>query len=215
MPPVLPVSLVRLLSLLRAGFTAPTFDTFCWLVYGFVGRVGEHTVTGIWQAARLGGVFHHSRAHDFFARRRWSPDRLGLSLCDFVVGLLTAAKEPIGIAVDDTLFTRTGRKVFGASWLFEQAAPKGRSTPKMGFGNSFVCLGVCVAVEDLLRGKAVVGAQHGENRPVVALRVAGDDETDALVAEHPKPDAVKAQHVGYQFSPVANEPQLAPAGVRG
>ena len=72
MPPVLPDSLARLLSLLRGGFTAPTFDTFCWLAHGPVGRIGEHTITGVWQAARLGGVLHHSRAHDFFARRRRS-----------------------------------------------------------------------------------------------------------------------------------------------
>lgn len=144
MPPVLPDSLARLLSLLRGGFTAPTFDTFCWLVHGFIGRVGEHTITGVWQAARLGGVLHHSRAHDFFASRRWSPDRLGLSLCDFVVTCFIDQDATIAVAVDDTLFTRTGRKVFAAAWLFEQAAPKSCTTPKMGFGNSFVCLGILV-----------------------------------------------------------------------
>ena len=151
MPPVLPDSLARLLSLLRGGFTAPTFDTFCWLVHGFVGRIGEHTITGVWQAARLGGVFHHSRAHDFFARRRWSPDRLGLWLCEFVVTCFIGGEEAIGIAVDDTLFTRTGRKVFGASWMFEQTPPKGRTTPKFGYGNSFVCLGILVRLRDSQR----------------------------------------------------------------
>jgi hypothetical protein len=142
MPPVLPDSLARLLSLLRGGFTAPTFDTFCWLVHGFIGRIGEHTITGVWQAARLGGVFHHSRAHDFFARRRWSPDRLGLWLCDFVVSCFILQDAPIAVAVDDTLFSRTGRRVFGAGWMFEQNPPKGRITPRFGYGNSFVCLGI-------------------------------------------------------------------------
>jgi hypothetical protein len=144
MPPVLPDSLARLLSLLRGGFTAPTFDTFCWLVLGFVGRIGEHTIIGVWQAARLGGVLHHSRAHDFFARRRWSPDRLGLWLCEFVVSCFVPRDAAIGVAVDDTLFTRTGRRVFGASWMFEQNPPKGRTIPKFGYGNSFVCLGILV-----------------------------------------------------------------------
>ena len=37
------------------------------------------------QAAGLAGVWHHSRAHDFFARRRWDPDELGLVLLDFLV----------------------------------------------------------------------------------------------------------------------------------
>jgi hypothetical protein len=148
MPPVLPDSLVRLLSLLRGGFTAPTFDTFCWLVHGFVGRVGEHTVCGMWQAARLAGVIHHSRAHDFFARRRWQTDRLGFALARLVVGCWVPAGEAIRLAVDDTLFSRSGRRVFAASWHFEAVAPEtGRQ--RLGFGNSFVCLGIVVRLPRL------------------------------------------------------------------
>ncbi len=59
--PELPGSLTALLTLLRPAFTAPSFETLCALVVGFVSRVGEHTVTGMWQAARLAGVVHHSR----------------------------------------------------------------------------------------------------------------------------------------------------------
>ena len=67
--PVLPSSLSSILSLLAPAFTVPTFETFQALVVGFVGRVGEHTVTGMWQAARLAGRVHHSRGHDFFRPR--------------------------------------------------------------------------------------------------------------------------------------------------
>jgi hypothetical protein len=150
MPPALPDSLVSLLSLLRSAFTAPSFDTFCWLVHGFVGRVGEHTITGVWQAARLGGVLHHSRAHDFFARRRWSADRLGLALAAFVVERFLAPAAPIPVAVDDTLFPRSGPKVFAASWHFESVGPQ-RPKRQLRFGNSFVCLGLLVR----LRGRSV------------------------------------------------------------
>ena len=141
MPPALPDSLAKLLSLLRPAFTAPSFDTFCWLVHGFIGRVGEHTVTGVWQAARLAGVVHHSRAHDFFARRCWSADRLGLLVAEFVVRRFVDPDDPIRVAVDDTLFPRAGRKVFAASWHFDCAAPRG-ATRRLRFGNSFVCLGI-------------------------------------------------------------------------
>jgi hypothetical protein len=150
MPPALPDSLVSLLSLLRSAFTAPSFDTFCWLVHGFIGRVGEHTITGVWQAARLAGVLHHSRGHDFFARRRWSADRLGLALAGFVVGRFLAPGAPIPVAIDDTLFPRTGPKVFAAGWHFESPAPR-RARPQLRFGNSFVCLGLLVR----LQGRAV------------------------------------------------------------
>lgn len=146
MPPALPDSLAGLLSLLRCAFTAPSFDTFCWLVHGFVGRIGERTITGIWQAARLAGVLHHSRAHEFFARRRWSPDALGLRLSEFVVERFLAPEAAIAIAVDDTLFRRSGRKVFAAGWHFDGDAKAGQL---VRFGNVFVCLGLLVRLPGL------------------------------------------------------------------
>jgi hypothetical protein len=141
MPPVLPDSLAALLALLRSSFTGPTFDTFCWLVHGFIGRIGEHTVTGIWQAARLAGVLHHSRAHDFFARRSWSADRLGLALAALIVARFAGAAETIRVAVDDTLFPRCGPKVFAASWLFDPDAKAGTGLRR---GNNIVCLGIVI-----------------------------------------------------------------------
>lgn len=184
MPPALPDSLARLLSLLRPAFTAPSFDTFCWLVCGFVGRVGEHTITGVWQAARLAGVLHHSRAHDFFARRRWSPDRLGLALAGFVVERFVPAGAPIAVAIDETLFARTGPKVFAAAWHFDSAASL-RATRRLRFGNSFVCLGILVC----LHGRTVClpllfrlwrpAAGDGE----AVTRVALAHELIALLAE--------------------------------
>jgi hypothetical protein len=39
------------------------------LMVGMIGRVRDCTVTGMLQAAGLAGVWHHSRAHDFFATR--------------------------------------------------------------------------------------------------------------------------------------------------
>ena len=65
-----PTSLAGLLSLLAPCFTQPSFQTFSMLVVGTVGRVRDCTVTGMLQAAGLAGEWHHSRAHDFFARAR-------------------------------------------------------------------------------------------------------------------------------------------------
>jgi hypothetical protein len=183
MPPALPDSVARVLSLLRPAFTAPSFDTFCWLVCGFVGRVGEHTITGIWQAARLAGVLHHSRAHDFFARRRWSPDRLGLALAAFGVKRFLAVDEPIRVAIDETLFARSGPKVFAAGWHFDSAAPLGASR-RLGYGNSFVCLGLLIG----LHGRTVClpllfrlwRPAAGEDQPVTRVELA--HELIALLA---------------------------------
>lgn len=145
MPLHVPGSLDRLLSLLEPCFSQPAFETFRVLVVGFVARVGEHTVTGMWQAARLAGRVHHSHAHDFFARRRWDPDRLGLALLEFVVTVFVTAGAPIRLAIDDTLFGRSGRKVWGAHYLHDGCQPAGQGR-RTRWGNCFVVVGVVVAL---------------------------------------------------------------------
>lgn len=145
--PELPGSLAALLSLLRPAFTAPTFETFRSLVAGFVGRVGEHTVCGMWQAARLAGRVHHSRAHDFFARAAWCADRLGLLLLDFLVERFLDPDGAITLAVDGSVFRRSGAKVHGAAWHHDSgAAPDGRG---FRFGNCFVVVGLVVRIAAL------------------------------------------------------------------
>ena len=139
-----PRSLARLLSLLRPCFSAPTFATFCALCVGFLACVGEHTVTGMLVAARRERVWHHSRAHDFFARARWSPDELGLRLLAFLVERFLPAGAPLVLAVDDSLFPRSGRKVFGAHLhRDDHVAGGGR---QVRFGNSWVVLGLVISL---------------------------------------------------------------------
>jgi hypothetical protein len=120
------------------------FQTFRALVVGFVGRVGEHTVTGMWQAARPAGRVHHSHAHDFFVRRRWDPDRLGLALLEFLVTVLVA-DGPLRFAIDDTLFGRSGRRVWGAHYLHDGAQPEG-SGRRTRWGNCWVVVVLVVSL---------------------------------------------------------------------
>jgi hypothetical protein len=149
----MPSSLAGLLSLLAPCFTQPTFHTFSMLVVGFVGRVRDCTVTGMLQAAGLAGCWHHSRAHDFFARARWEPDQLGLRLADFLLTLFVKQDRPIRLAVDDTLFGRSGRKVFGAHYLHDGAQPEG-SGRRTRWGNCWVVV-VLVVQLDCLGGRQV------------------------------------------------------------
>ena len=153
MPPVpIPGSFAALLFLLSPAFTAPSFETFSCLVVGFLARVGDHTVTGMLQAARLERVWHHSRAHAFFAERKWSSDRLGLLLLDFLVARFVPAGEPIVLAVDDTLFKRRGKKVYGAAWQYDGSLPAGAGSQK-GYGNNWVVLTLVVRLP--VTGRAV------------------------------------------------------------
>ena len=148
-----PTSLGGLLSLLAPCFSQPTFQTFSALVVGFVGRIRDCTVTGMLQAAGLAGEWHHSRAHDFFARARWEPDELGLRLLDYLVSVFVKAGAPLRLAVDDTLFGRSGRRVWGAHYLHDGAQPEG-SGRRTRWGNCWVVV-VLVVQLDCLGGRPV------------------------------------------------------------
>jgi len=148
-----PTSLGGLLSLLAPCFTQPSFQAFSMLVVGFVGRVRDCTITGMLQAAGLAGEWHHSRAHDFFARRRWDPDDLGLRLLDFLVITFLKPGGAIRLAVDDTLFGRSGRRVWGAHYLHDGAQPEG-SGRRTRWGNCWVVV-VLVVELDCLGGRQV------------------------------------------------------------
>ncbi|HEX5922726.1 MAG TPA: transposase [Baekduia sp.] len=149
----MPNSLAGMLSLLAPCFTQPTFQTFSMLLVGFVGRIRDCTVTGMLQAAGLAGAWHHSRAHDFFARRRWDPDELGLVLADFLVAVFVKPGAPIRLAVDDTLFGRSGKRVWGAHYLHDGAQPEG-SGRRTRWGNCWVVV-VLIVELDCLGGRPV------------------------------------------------------------
>jgi hypothetical protein len=75
--PCPPVSLAGLLEAFRPCFTARTFGTFTGLVTGLIAAPARRTVCGMLTAAGMSGVWHHSRAHRFFATTRWSLDQAG------------------------------------------------------------------------------------------------------------------------------------------
>lgn len=143
--PHLPRSLQRLLDAFRPCFTPATFTTFITLVIGVIAAPAQRTVCGMLTAARVAGVWHHSRAHRFFATSHWSRDHLGLTMVrGLVVGWLTPAGAPLLVAVDDTLFRRTGRKVHGAFWAYDGSRKVAAGQEKLSRGTTFVIAGLVV-----------------------------------------------------------------------
>jgi hypothetical protein len=136
-----PRSLADLLAVVGPCFTAPTFRVFQAMVCGLIAQPGLRTITGMLAGARLAGVWHHARAHRFFAAARWSADQLGLAACDLIVGGLLDPNAPICLVVDDSLFKRTGRKIHGAGWRYDATA-QGRK--RVAWGNTWVVVGVLV-----------------------------------------------------------------------
>src|ERR1700736_2548764 len=144
----IPRSLQALLEEFRPCFTAPTFATFCALVTGLIAQTRRRTVCGMLLGAGLERLWHHSRAHRFFAVARWSTDSVGLALLDLIVNRLLPAESAITVAVDDTLFKRSGKKVFGAAWHHDGAA---KGPKPIGFGNCWVVAGVVLQLRFLSR----------------------------------------------------------------
>jgi hypothetical protein len=137
----LPASLAALLGALRPCFTAPSFATFCGLAAGLAGQVRRRTVCGMLLGADLARAWPHDRAHYFFARARWQVDELGLAVARLVVLLLVPPGEPLTVAAGDSVFRRSGRKVYGAGWQYDGSFP---SRDKLSFGTCFVTCGIVV-----------------------------------------------------------------------
>jgi len=137
----LPASLLCLLGELRPCFTAPGFATFCGLVAGLAGRARRRTVVGMLLGGCLQHAWPHDRAHYFFARARWELDELGMAVARLAVLLVVPPGADLEVAVDDSVFRRSGRKVHGAGWQHDGSAP---SLSKLSYGNCFVTAGIVV-----------------------------------------------------------------------
>jgi hypothetical protein len=143
-----PRSLANLLAMFRPCFTAPTFPTFVGLLVGLIAQTRRRTVCGMLTGAGLEHVWHHSRAHRLFTNARWSGDALGLTSADLIVARLLPVDSALTIAVDDTLFKRSGKKVFGVAWHHDGAA---KGPKPIGFGNCWVVAGLVVQLSFLSR----------------------------------------------------------------
>jgi hypothetical protein len=79
----------------------------------------------------------------FFSDARWSVDAVGLALADLIVCHLVPADAALTVAIDDTLFRRSGRKVHAASWCHDGSAKGPR---KVAWGNNWVIAGLVVTL---------------------------------------------------------------------
>ena len=154
----LPGSLAELLEEFRPCFTAPTFTTFALLAAGLIARPAGRTVCGMLAGAGLGGVWHHSRAHRFFAAAAWSADAVGLVVLRLAAGWLIPAGAPVVIAVDDTMFRRAGRKVHAVHWAYDGSLKVPKGGKKISRGNTFVIAAVIAELPFLRRPVALPAA---------------------------------------------------------
>jgi len=180
----LPDTLAALLTVLAPCFTARTFPTFQALVAGFLVQPGLRTVTGMLTGAGLAGRRHHDLAYRFFATARWSADQVGLLLLDLITQTLVPVGAPIVLAVDDTLWRRTGRKLHGTAWHHDGNGPA-RHRP--AWGHRWVVVGVICRPPFMRRAVCL---------PILArLWIPGDPDHTPLVLARELLDLV-VEHVG-------------------
>ena len=96
-------------------FTTPTGEVFIRLITGWILCTARRTVTGIVPFADPLSLRTHDAYHRFFPNARWSMPRLWQTLATILVRTF-CRNGVITLALDDTLFHHSGRKVDGAAW---------------------------------------------------------------------------------------------------
>jgi hypothetical protein len=176
-------SFAMLLQFLVPIMTAPSYANFCVVVTGWI-FAGRHTITQMLYAAGAVGRRHHSAFHRLFATACWSRDRLGLGLFNLLVPWL---KDPVFLAVDDTLARKRGQKMFGTG-MHHDPLLSSRSKVVINRGHNWVVLHVlvrfalwpdrCFALPILFRlylnhPRAVQEGRTYRTRPELALQLIG------------------------------------------
>lgn len=96
-------------------FTAPGAEIFSRLMIGWILCTTRRTVTGILPFADPGAQRAHDAYHRFLPDARWSVAELWKLLTKILIQAF-CRNGFIILALDDTLFHRSGRKVNGAGW---------------------------------------------------------------------------------------------------
>jgi len=96
-------------------FTAPGAEIFSRLMIGWILCTTRRTVTGILPFADPWAKRAHDAYHRFLPDARWSMTELWKLLAKILIQAF-CRNGIITLALDDTLFHRSGRKVNGAGW---------------------------------------------------------------------------------------------------
>lgn len=125
-------------------FTAPRFQSFLYLMTGWLVCLNKHLVTRVVRAAGAVGAKHITSFHRFFRAATWRPDTIGLCLLRLVLAALPGS-EPIVLVIDDSLCRHTGKKISGAA-MHHDPLLSTRAKVVHHWGHVWVVLAVVVPV---------------------------------------------------------------------
>ncbi len=119
-------------------FTVPGGKIFVRLLNGWILCTVRRTVTGILPFADPSGEHAHDAFHRFFPDGRWEMPRLWRMLADLLITTFYRTGM-ITLALDDTLFHRSGKKVNGAGY-WRDAVRSTQAKPVYAWGLNLVVL---------------------------------------------------------------------------
>jgi hypothetical protein len=127
-------------------FTAPSYQTHCLIVLGWIMCLGTHTLFRVFLASSPSGLHDFAGPHgldtqyNFFERSAWTPSDLFRRLALFILTNLSFP-GPIRLIVDDTLIHKRGIHVWGIGW-FRDAVASTKKRVVTASGHNWVVLAV-------------------------------------------------------------------------
>ena len=111
-------SFAALLEHFSSVFTAPTFQTFTFIVTGWILSHRHRYITEVIFSGGNVGNGHWCRFHRFFSQAAWDLDTFSMYLAKLVVTILAPGAALLW-AVDDTLCRKGGLTLYGAGMHYD------------------------------------------------------------------------------------------------
>jgi DDE superfamily endonuclease len=131
-------SFVALLQVFSPVFTVPTFQTFSWIVTGWILSHRHRYITEVIFACGQVGIGHWCRFHRFFSHAAWDLDTFSMFLAKLVVTILAPGATLLW-AVDDTLCRKRGLTLYGAGMHYDPLISS-RAKSLVSWGHDWVVL---------------------------------------------------------------------------
>jgi hypothetical protein len=134
----------------RGLFTAPSFQTHCTILLGWIMCLGPRTLLRVFLSSSPSTLHDYSGPHgqdsayNFFERSAWIPADLFYRLACFVFTHLSLSGV-IKVVVDDTLFHKRGIHVWGKGW-FRDAVASTKKRVATASGHNWVVLAIVFEV---------------------------------------------------------------------
>jgi SRSO17 transposase len=131
-------SFIALLQHFAPVFTAPTYQTFTWIVTGWLLSHRHRYITEVIFSCGRVGLGHWCRFHRFFSHAAWDLDTFSMYLAKLVVTILAPGAMSLW-AVDDTLCRKRGLTLYGAGMHYDPLISS-RAKSLVSWGHDWVVL---------------------------------------------------------------------------